>query len=545
MAGLDRRNLGPMQVFAQSVSGAAPAAAMAVIPAIVAANAGSATIWSLAIATGLALLVAGCIGQFTRRMAAAGSLYSLTAKGLGARPALLCGTGLMTGYALLGMGSLTGAAMQTAALLARLDLPGADSPAVAAVLVVLLAGLVAACTVRGVRLSAGVVLLVEALSITLMLVVFGVLLVSHGIAPDTRQLSPSAGPGVGGVVAGVLPALGAFIGFEAAAAMGVEARRPFRTIPRAVRSTAALTGVLSLLAAYTQVAGFAAVPGGLAGQTEPVRTLAAGEQLPWLSALLDVGLATSFLACAVATTTSLARLLFTMGREGVLPPVLGTAHRRFRTPHVAIAAALPVLAVVPVLLFAGGLTPARALVPLLVTSALGYLVAYLLVCLAAPVFLHRIGELTPGAVLATCVIVPVLLVVLAAFVSTAPVSVAALVTAGVLLLAGGRYLWLRARHPERLAAVGAYDETSAADLLGTPPLHWTAPLRRALPGSDPGGPPPPGSEPGGSPPGPDPSGRPEQGPERSSIPPLPEPEPLTGHEPSGPPERGGPAERDR
>src|SRR5882757_5017947 len=240
MAGLDRRNLGPMQVFAQSVSGAAPAAAMAVVPAIVAASAGAATIWSLAVATGLALLVAGCIGQFTRRMAAAGSLYSLTAKGLGSAPALLCGTGLMIGYALLGMGSLTGAAMQTAALLGRLGLPGADSPAVAMVSVVLLAGLVAACTVRGVRLSAGVVLLVEALSITLMLVVFGVLLVSHGIAPDTRQLLPPSGPGVGGVIAGVLPALGAFIGFEAAAAMGVEARRPFRTIPRAVRSTAAL-----------------------------------------------------------------------------------------------------------------------------------------------------------------------------------------------------------------------------------------------------------------------------------------------------------------
>jgi amino acid transporter len=485
MAGLDRRNLGPIQVFAQSVSGAAPAAAMAVIPAIVAANAGSATIWSLAIATGLALLVAGCIGQFTRRMAAAGSLYSLTAKGLGSAPALLCGTGLMIGYALLGMGSLTGAAMQTAALLARLGLPGADSPAVAMVAVVLLAGLVAACTVRGVRLSAGVVLLVEALSITLMLVVFGVLLVSHGIAPDRRQLVPSgpSGVGLGGVVAGVLPALGAFIGFEAAAAMGVEARRPFRTIPRAVRSTAALTGVLSLLAAYTQVAGFATVPGGLAGQAEPVRTLAAGEHLPWLSALLDVGLATSFLACSVATTTSLARLLFTMGREGVLPPVLGTAHRRFRTPHVAIAVAMPVLAVVPVLLFAAGLSPARALVPLLVIAALGYLLAYLLVCLAAPVFLHRIGELTSGAVVATSVIVPVLLVVLAAFMATAPVSVAALVTVAVLLFAGGRYGWLRARHPERLRAVGAYDETSAADLLGSPPLHWTAPLRRP-PGPD-------------------------------------------------------------
>src|SRR5882724_9769325 len=90
MAGLDRRNLGPMQVFAQSVSGAAPAAAMAVVPAIVAAS--------------------------------AGSLYSLTAKGLGAAPALLAGAGLLVGYSLLGMASLTGAAMQITALIGGLGL---------------------------------------------------------------------------------------------------------------------------------------------------------------------------------------------------------------------------------------------------------------------------------------------------------------------------------------------------------------------------------------------------------------------------------------
>jgi amino acid transporter len=484
MAGLDRRNLGPMQVFAQSVSGAAPAAAMAVVPAIVAASAGAATVWSVLIATGLALLVAGCIGRFTRRMAAAGSLYSLTAKGLGAGPALLAGAGLLVGYSLLAMASLTGAAMQITALISRFGLTPAASPVVAAVLVVALAGLVAACTVCGVRLSAAVVLLVEALSITLMLVVFGVLLVSHGIGVDSRQLAPS-GTGVGAVVAGVLPALGAFIGFEAAVAMGVEARRPFRTIPRAVGATAALTGVLSLLAAYTQVAGFAGVPGGLAGQQQPVRALAAAEHLPWLSIMLDAGLATSFLACSVATVTALARLLFSMGREGVLPARLGRAHPRFRTPHVAIAVALPVLAAVPVVLISLGVSPARALVPLLTTAALGYLVAYLLVCLAAPVFLHRIGELTVPSVAATSVIVPVLLVVLVAFVSTAPVSVAALVTGAVVPLVGVRYLWLRARRPERVAAIGLYDETSSADLLG-PPLPSTSepPPRHPPPGHE-------------------------------------------------------------
>lgn len=471
MSGLDRRNLAPVQVFAQSVSGAAPAAAMAVTPAIVAASAGVGTIWSFAVATGLALLVASCIGRFTKRMAVAGSLYSLTAKGLGSGPALLCGGGLLLGYALLTMAAFTGVAMQIGALLHRMGVPPGHVTPIMIIGLLAVAALVAACAVRGVRLSAAVVLLVEALSIGLMLVVFGTLLVTQGSvvggALDTKQLVPST-VDLGSVAVGVLPALAAFIGFEAATAMGVEARRPFRTIPRAVRRTAALTGVLSLFAAYTQVAGFATAPGGLAAQTDPVLTLAAAQQLPWLSILLDIGVGTSFLACAMATTTALVRLLLSAGRERVVPAWLGSTHRRFRTPHLAIAVAAPTTALVPIGLLAGGVPPSRALSMLLTTSALGYLLAYLLVCLAAPVFLHRIGELTVTAVAATSVIVPVLLVVLVAFVAAAPRDVTPVVAGAVLVLTGARYLWLRLRHPERIAAIGLYDETSAADLFSSP-----------------------------------------------------------------------------
>ena len=80
--GLEWRRLGPVEVFAQSVSGTAPSAAMAATPAIVAAAAGGATVWSFVVATVVALLIATCISQFTRRMAVTGGLYTLTAKGL-------------------------------------------------------------------------------------------------------------------------------------------------------------------------------------------------------------------------------------------------------------------------------------------------------------------------------------------------------------------------------------------------------------------------------------------------------------------------------
>ncbi|HEY1971204.1 MAG TPA: APC family permease [Pseudonocardia sp.] len=467
MAGLDRRNLAPPQVFAQSVSGAAPAAAMAVTPAIVAAQAGSATIWSFAVATVLALLIASCIGQFTSRMAAAGSLYSLTAKGLGSVPAFLCGSGLLIGYGLLTMSALVGAAMHLGGLAGLLGMPKIGGTVGVLVALLVLAAVVATCLVRGVRVAASVVLLVEAVSIGLMLVVFGTLLVKHRTLLDTHQLLPGR-LDLGAVIAGVLPALAAFIGFEAAAALGVEARRPFRTIPRAVRGTAALTGVLSLSAGYTQVASFSGVPGGLAAQPDPVPTLAMAEQLPWLSVLLTAGLATSFFACSVATSTALVRLLLSAGRERVLPAALGRTHRRFRTPHVAVAVALPVVALVPVGLIGIGMAPSRVLVVLLTTATLGYLLAYLLVCLAAPVFLHRIGELTVLPVVTASIIVPVLLMVLIAYVAAGPAGVALIVVGAVLVMSAARYLWLRARNPNRVAAIGLYDETSVADVFGAP-----------------------------------------------------------------------------
>jgi amino acid transporter len=455
--GLDRRNLGPAEVLAQSVSGAAPAAAMAAVPAIVAATAGPGTLWSFAVATVVALLIASCIGQFTRRMAAAGSLYSLTAQGLGPAAAFSSGVALLVGYALLAMAALVGAAMYVDGLLSRLGVVASRPVLVGAVCVLALA--TTAGVLVQVRLSARVVLLVEATSITLMTVVFVVLL-GADVPP---VVAPAPDLGLGGIAAGVLPALGAFVGFEAATALGVEARRPFRTVPRVVLWTAGGAGVLYLFAAYTQVAGFGA--GGLPGQPEPVLTLAMAQGQAWVAVVLDLGIAMSFAACGLATSNALVRVLFSMARDGIVPAALGGTHRRFRTPHVAIAVALPVVAVVPAGLLAAGVPAPRVLAELLTVATAGYLVAYLLVCVAAPPFLSRIGELTAAPVVVTAVVAPVLLVALGAFVVSAWGGVLPVVL-GVLGLLGLIWLaWLRRYRPARLAGIGVFDETVADDVL--------------------------------------------------------------------------------
>jgi amino acid transporter len=455
VAGLERRRLGPLAVFAQSVSGAAPSAAMAATPAIVAATAGGGTVWSFAIATGLALLIASCVARFTRRMAATGGVYSLTAKGLGPAAAFAAALASLVGYGLLAAAALAGVALYLDALV------GGVMGALGHVLVVLVAGLaVGVLVVRGVRLSARVVLLAESCSIALMLVVF-TLLIAGGLPGGAPVAMPE--PGLGGVVVGVLPALAAFIGFEIATLLGAEARTPFRSVPRAVTLTAAVTGVLYVFAAQVQVLGFASTPGGLAGQAEPVIALAAAKGWGWIPAVLDVGLVMSFFACALATSTALARVVFSLARDGVVPAALGRTHRRYRTPHVAIAAALPVVVAVLVVALVARVPLGALLVAVLTAATCGFLLAYLLVCAAAPVFLHRIGELTPAAVVVSAVIVPILAIVLVAFVVTTPSAVGLLVGVAVVGVAG--YLWLRLRRGAALAAIGVYDETTAADVL--------------------------------------------------------------------------------
>src|SRR5690606_19349728 len=327
----------------------------------------------------------------------------------------------------------------------------AAPPAVGTAAVLVLAAFPGGFVLRGGRGSARSGLAIEAVSITVMLVIFGVLLAGPSTPPPAPAETPSWS--LVGVAAGVLPALGAFIGFEAATTLGVEARRPFASVPRAVLGTAGLVGLLSLLAAHTQVVGFA---GALGGQPEPVVTLAAAHGTPWLAVLLDLGITTSFVACTLATANALVRVLFSMARDRIVPRRIGATHPRYRTPHVAIAVAVPVGAAVPAALFAAGLPGLTVLRGLLSVATAGYLVAYLLVALAAPLFLRRIGELTPGPVVVAAVAVPVLAVVCGAFVVSAAGGPVPVVLAALVLAALAWYAALRIARPDELAGIGVY-----------------------------------------------------------------------------------------
>ncbi|WP_249523140.1 APC family permease, partial [Modestobacter marinus] len=385
VAGLHRRRLSFPEVLAQAVSALAPSAAMVTVPAIVLVDAGRATLPVLAAATVLVLLVGWCVSLFAQRLAAVGGLYTYTAQGLGPLPAVVGGWSLAIGYAAVAMSALVGCGLYLAALL------GLPSSAVA-LLVLLVGGLAGWCTVRGIQLSARLALALEVVSIAVALVVLAVLLLRLDGDPGTAAPLVDGEVRWGGIAIGVVLGVTAFMGFESAGVLGVEAQRPLLAVPRAVLWTPAVAGALLLIGAVAQVVLLRRAPLEVLTGPVPVSSLAA--DIGGLVRLLDAGIAASFFACVTGSVNALARVLFSMGREGVLPASLGRTHSRLGTPFVALLLSLPLVVAVPFVALMAGAGGRSVLTGTITVSAFGYVLAYVLVCVAAPAFLRRIGELT-------------------------------------------------------------------------------------------------------------------------------------------------------
>jgi amino acid transporter len=108
MHGLDRHSVEFADVLAQAVSAVAPSTAATTMPLLIAVVAGGASVWSLALAMGLALLIATTVNTFAERIAPTGSLYAFMAKTFGASAAVVTGVGMLIGYGFISMFALAG-----------------------------------------------------------------------------------------------------------------------------------------------------------------------------------------------------------------------------------------------------------------------------------------------------------------------------------------------------------------------------------------------------------------------------------------------------
>jgi len=380
--GLRREVLSPMETLGQSIATVGPSLTpVATIP-LVGALAGNGTWLAYVLAMIAILFVAWCVGRFARYTSSPGSLYSYVTKILPPWLGATAGWSLFLAYVATGASNI-GGFYEYANVILR-----AASGHMAST--VLLSTAMAAGTMwfawRDVKISARLMLSMEALSVSLIILIVGLVLVRHGLHGDPEQFHLHGVTG-SGLRLGLVLAIFSFAGFESATTLGAEAREPLKTIPRAVMRTAILGGFFFIVCAYTEVMGLRMVGKDLATSDMPMQVLASVSRLPALGTLIDLGALVALFSGVLSCIIAAARVLLLLAHHGLAHESLRSTHARNETPTAATVAT-GLAALIPVAILA-----ARGASGLDVygwfgsLATYGFIVTYGLVCLALPRYL--------------------------------------------------------------------------------------------------------------------------------------------------------------
>ncbi|MEI7916089.1 MAG: APC family permease [Mycobacteriaceae bacterium] len=141
--------------------------------------------------------------------------------------------------------------------------------------------------------------------------------------------------GLGVVFAGAAVLCLSFLGFDAVSTLSEEARDPRRDVPRAIIIATLGAGVLFIILSYISQLVF---PSNVfadvdSGSLDVMRT-AGGK---FLDTFFTAAYVAGCIGSALTSQASVARILYAMGRDGILPrPVFGHVSPRFSTPVYSI-----------------------------------------------------------------------------------------------------------------------------------------------------------------------------------------------------------------
>ena len=214
--------------------------------------------------------------------------------------------------------------------------------------------IVTAMLVVGIRESATFNNAIVVVKITVVLLFIG-----FGLAFINREnwvpfIPPPEGDGHfgwDGIVRGAGVIFFAYIGFDAVSTAAQEARNPQKDMPIGILASLAICTMLYIavslvltgLVKYTQLN----VPDPIA-----VGINAAGESLVWLRPIVKIGAIAGLSSVILVMLMGQPRIFYTMSKDGLLPPVFGRVHPKFRTPWLATlltgAAAMACAALLPI-----------------------------------------------------------------------------------------------------------------------------------------------------------------------------------------------------
>jgi APA family basic amino acid/polyamine antiporter len=210
------------------------------------------------------------------------------------------------------------------------------------------------------------------ITIVLLVIGFGFMYVNQAnwhpfVPPNTGEYGHY---GWSGIVRGAAVVFFAYIGFDAVSTAAQEAKNPQRDMPIGILGSLAICTILYILMSLVMT--------GLANYTEldvphPVFVAIekAGPALSWLASFINIGAIAGLASVVLVMLMGQPRIFYSMARDGLLPPVFGKVHPRFKTPYVTTILTGIVAGVV------AGLFPIGLLGELV---SIGTLLAFVIVC---------------------------------------------------------------------------------------------------------------------------------------------------------------------
>jgi amino acid transporter len=322
---------------AAGLANIAPVAAVFIVFGALVASSGPAAPFVLLMAGIAFALHVNTVAEFNRVTPSAGFYTTYVARGFGsfagAMAALVYSLGLvaLVGALVMGLGLWVESAVASGTGYFSLSwwIPA---------LVVELA--VVALLVQGVKISVAAAATLFGFEV-LVLLVGGVAMLVHNaaaIAGSGAAFDPANIPGgASGFGTAFTLAIFLFLGASASAPLSEETKDPRRAIPFAVFLATLVAALLYVFAGWAEQVGFRNSVRALTRASFPYVTAAAAVAHPFVY-VMDFAGFTSATAVLIASQNVLSRVWYSLGREGLLPPATARVHRRWRTPHVAVAA---------------------------------------------------------------------------------------------------------------------------------------------------------------------------------------------------------------
>ncbi|WP_322615994.1 APC family permease [Pseudomonas sp. BIC9C] len=298
--------LGTFGILAQSTAGMVPAAYLAALVAM--------------------FFTAMSYGRMASAFPVAGSAYSYVRKAISPKLGFIAGWAVLLDYLFLPMAIwLIGAAYLNSAF-----------PAVPQwIWVLAFIGITSAINIIGLKLANGINALLMLVQF-LVLIAFVALCV-HYVGGDASTPLWSIKPFFNGdmqmplIMSGAAIACYSFLGFDAVSTLTEETRDPRRTIPRAIMLITLIGGLIFVGVSYfVQIAHPSFQFDNVDSAAYEIARNVGGDL--FVSIFL-IGLIVGQFASGLSAQASGSRLLYAMGRDGVLPKAFfGTLHERFGTP---------------------------------------------------------------------------------------------------------------------------------------------------------------------------------------------------------------------